>query len=116
MTQLEIENTLIKAICNLEISYLVDLDEDLMYTCLTKAELIQEFDCVFKNLISQGIQKLTFKKSNCNYCYPKANAYEFYDESLMFVFRYIIDIDSECNFIIRLCDNKPESNNSELPF
>lgn len=117
ITQKEIENAVILAFTNLDIKYLNTLDDNTMYSNLSKEELIEEFTRVFKDYKSKKINMLTYKKSKCNYCFPLANAFEFYNsENNKFIVRYIIHSDAN-GCIVRLCDNKPSRNDStEIPF
>lgn len=117
MTQKEIESIMIKAICYLDINPLYALSENHMYSNLTKSELLEEFTFVFNDYKSKGIKKLTYISSKCNYCFPLANAFEFYNsENNEFIVRYIIHSDEDgCK--VRLCDNSPPTNNNEeIPF
>ncbi|MBU2940155.1 hypothetical protein KO494_11470 [Lacinutrix sp. C3R15] len=117
ITQKEIENAVIPAFTNLDVKYLNSLDDNTMYSNLSKKELIEEFTRVFKDYKSKKINKLTYKKSKCNFCFPLANAFEFYNsENNKFIVRYIIHSDTN-GCIVRLCNNKPSSNDStEIPF
>ena len=117
MTQKEIENIVIEALCNLDIKPLYSLSENIMYSYLTKSELLEEFTFVFDNYKSRGIKKLTFISSKCNYCFPLANAFEFYNsENNEFIVRYIIHSDEDgCK--VRLCENSPPTGcKEEIPF
>ncbi|WP_431133682.1 hypothetical protein [Psychroserpens mesophilus] len=117
MTQESLENTIIKGICNLDIKPLYALSENVMYSNLTKSELLEEFTFVFKDYKSKGVNKLTYKCSKCNYCLPLAKAFEFYNsENNEFIMRYIIHSDEDgCK--VRLCENSPPTDcKEEIPF
>lgn len=117
MTQDEFQNIITISICNVDLEHLQKLDENKMYFTLSKAELIEDFKVVFQDLISKGINKLSYKRTTCKYCYANARAYEFYDENQRFHFRYIIDIDKKGNNIVRLCHNESTLNRTfDKPF
>lgn len=117
INQKQLESIVVNAICNLDINLLDALDCNAMYYNLTKTELIEEFALAFDDYKSKGINKLVWKRSKCNHCFPLAKAFEFYNtENNEFIVRYIINSDaSVC--IVRLCDNKPPKDNEiKIPF
>lgn len=108
----KLEQCIIKSICNLDVSYLSELEEGIMYSFRFKDEVIIDFSTFFKKLLLKGITSLTMKTSKCLYCYPKASAFSFYHpETDEFVVRYVVGNSQNemTEYILEQCRNRPLS-------
>ncbi|MFD0762717.1 hypothetical protein ACFQZW_11550 [Lutibacter aestuarii] len=108
----KLEECVIQSVCNLDISYLSELDEDIMYSYSFKNEVLIEFSNKFKEFLLRGIKNLNVKPSECLYCHPNLNAFSFHHpdtDDLMI--RYVIGKDEKGynQFILEECRNRPIS-------
>lgn len=103
-----IEKQVVKAFRRLETSPLDKLDANAVYSYNYKDEMIAELQKVFEKIKSTGVQSLKVTDSKCKYCYPTANAYSFHNPKTdEFIIRYVIHQESEDEFRIEECRNKP---------
>jgi hypothetical protein len=117
---IKLEKIVIDTFCNLDVSYLSDLDESYMYSDCFKDEVIIHFAKQIKAMLLKGITTLNMKNSACLFCYPDCNAYSFHhpqtDELMV---RYVVgkSKNQAKEFILQECLNKqiPDGKNG-MPF
>jgi hypothetical protein len=103
-----LEQSLIKAFQNLNISFLNILDETAYYSHNYKHEFIAEMQTLFEKFNARGLTSLIAKPSKCIYCYPTGKAYSFHNpDNDEFIIRYVIFQESEKVFCVQECRNKP---------
>lgn len=112
------DEVIVKSICELDESYLNQLDEDIIYSYDNKDELIQKFKSNFIELKSNGITTLKVVEAKCEFCYPDKQAYVFFHPvSNELILRYVIFQESEGFYRVEECKNKPiKKTNNGLPF
>ncbi|WP_242203243.1 hypothetical protein [Aestuariivivens insulae] len=111
----ELTKGVLGAFEELNIDRLNKLDE-LYYSHSTKQEFITELQKLFDGLMKQGVNSLIAKPSKCKYCYPTAKAYSFHHpETDEFIIRYVIHQETEDEFRIEECRNRPLREGS-MPF
>ena len=113
-----LEQSLINAIQNLNISFLDTLDKTADYSHNYKHEFIAEMQTLFEKFKSRGLTSLIAKPSKCNYCYPTGKAYSFHNpDTDEFIIRYVIFQESEKVYRVEECRNKPIPDGEDgLPF
>jgi len=96
MSEADLEKCIIQSICNLDISYLADLDQYAVYSYDYKEELITKFSQIFKNFLLKGITSLKVKPDKSFNYYPNINTFSFYNsETDEFMIRYRIGKDKK---------------------
>ncbi len=118
MTTPELEKLVIDAFTTLNVSWLNQLDPDVLYSDLDKDQIIEELNYEIMRIRKMGLDKLEARPSKCKYCYPEDKAYSFHNtDTGEFVIRYVIHQENQSKFIIERCQNRiiPDGENGK-PF
>ena len=110
----EIEKKIIQAFSFINIAHLEELpdSEEITYNLNAHRDsLISELNYDFSKINYNGELPLVSKKGKCHFCHPNNNTYFFHNpDTNQLIIRAVIDMVSENNFVVKVCENKPKVN------
>lgn len=118
MTLPKLEKLVIDAFTTLNVSGLLQLDSNALYSGLDKEQIIEEIEKEIKIIRATGLCVLSFQPTTCNFCYPTANAFNFLNKNTgELILRYVIHEENPFDYKVEECKNRAIPDREDgLPF